>query len=59
MPENSTVIIGAVVGAVALPLTMSIGFWAFGLSTAGPVVGGWFAAHQGAAIASGSLMAVA
>ena len=58
MPETSTVIVGAVVGAVALPVTMTVGFWALGLSAAGPVIGGWFAAHQGAAIASGSVMAV-
>ena len=46
-------IAGAAVGAAVLPTFLL----AIGLTPAGPVAGGWFAASQGAGVAAGSWMA--
>ena len=45
--------IGGIAGAAVLPTFLL----AIGLTPAGPVAGGWFAASQGAGIAAGSWMA--
>ena len=47
--------IGAAIGYFSVPATLT----AVGLSAAGPVAGGLFAAAQGAGVAAGSVMAVA
>ena len=46
-------IIGGIAGAAVLPTFLL----AIGLTPAGPVAGGWFAASQGAGVAAGSWMA--
>ena len=45
--------IGGIAGAAVLPTFLL----AIGLTPAGPVAGGWFAASQGAGVAAGSWMA--
>ena len=45
---------GVVVGAALAPVALS----AIGLSTLGPVAGGWFAANMGAGLTAGSSMAL-
>ena len=47
--------IGATIGYFSVPATLA----AVGLSAAGPVAGGLFAASQGAGVAAGSVMAAA
>jgi hypothetical protein len=44
------------VGAVAGPLLLTAGFYAVGLSTAGPIAGGWFASNMGAGLVAGGVM---
>ena len=46
-------VIGATLGYYSVPATL----YAVGLSAAGPVAGGLFAASQGAGVAAGSVMA--
>eukprot|EP01040_Poterioochromonas_malhamensis_P010175 gene10175-11062_t len=47
----------ATVGYVAAPLLVSGGFSAIGLSSTGPVAGGWFASNMGAGLTAGGVMA--
>jgi hypothetical protein len=51
--RGKATIIGGIAGAAILPTFLL----AIGLTPAGPVAGGWFAASQGAGIAAGSWMA--
>jgi hypothetical protein len=56
-PATKVIVLGAV-GAVAAPLLVTGAFYAIGLSTVGPIAGGWFAANMGAGLTAGSTMAV-
>lgn len=47
-----------VIGAGAIVGLVSGGFYLVGLSSVGPVAGGWFAANMGAGLSSGSAMAI-
>mmetsp|Transcript_13787 Transcript_13787/g.14979 ORF Transcript_13787/g.14979 Transcript_13787/m.14979 type:complete len:192 (+) Transcript_13787:19-594(+) len=47
----------ATVGYVTAPLLVSGGFSAIGLSSTGPVSGGWFALNMGAGLTAGGAMA--
>ena len=51
--RGKATIIGGIAGAAVLPTFLL----AIGLTPAGPVAGGWFAASQGAGVAAGSWMA--
>ena len=51
--RGKATIIGGIAGAAVLPTFLL----AIGLTPAGPVAGGWFAASQGACVAAGSWMA--
>ena len=51
--RGKATIIGGIAGAAILPTFLL----AIGLTPAGPVAGGWFAASQGAGVAAGSWMA--
>ena len=51
--RGKATIIGGINGAAVLPTFLL----AIGLTPAGPVAGGWFAASQGAGVAAGSWMA--
>ena len=51
--RKKATVIGGIAGAAVLPTFLL----AIGLTPAGPVAGGWFAASQGAGVAAGSWMA--
>jgi hypothetical protein len=58
-PKISWIERGAVVGTVGVVGAVAVfgGFAIIGLSTVGPVAGGWFAANMGAALVAGGPMA--
>ncbi len=55
--DKATVTWGAGIGGIAGAAVLPTFLLAIGLTPAGPVAGGWFAASQGAGVAAGSWMA--
>ena len=57
LSKTSPFLVGAAVGGSLVAATPIILGGIIGVSSAGPISGGWFALHQGAGVLGGSIMA--